>query len=124
MTYINISRISSFRLSINIELTIVDSEKFSALSVILILKLFVLATACIIIWPAHVPSVDNYSVNIATIIDQSYILRNVLGSLLNVELQELLFGNDDLQFRKVGGLHCERAITITDNVYWLSSYAS
>ena len=34
--------------------------------------------------------------------DEYYILQNVLASLLNVGLQELLFADDDPQFRKVG----------------------
>ncbi len=42
-------------------------------------------------------------------IDQCYIPRNVLDSLLNVGLQGLLFGDDDFQFPKVGGLHYERS---------------
>ena len=52
---------------------------------------------------------STYFVNIATMIDQCYIPRNVLDSLLNVGLQGLLFGDDDFQFRKVGGLHYERS---------------
>ena len=55
--------------------------------------------------------------------DEYYILQNVLDSLLNVGLQELLFADDDPQFRKVGGLYY-KAITITNNIYWLSTYTS
>jgi hypothetical protein len=53
--------------------------------------------------------VSTYFVNIASMIDQCYIPRNVLDSLLNVGLQELVFVDDDLQFRKVGDLHYERS---------------
>ena len=48
-------------------------------------------------------------VNIATMIDQYYILRNVVGSLLSVGLQELLFADDNRQLREVSGLHYEKS---------------
>ena len=53
--------------------------------------------------------VSTYFVNIATMIDQYHILRNVVGSLLSVGLQELLFADDNPQFRKVSGLHYEKS---------------
>ena len=52
---------------------------------------------------------STYSVNIAIMIDPYYIPQNVQDSLLNVGLRELLFADDDPQFRKVGGLHYERS---------------
>ena len=68
--------------------------------------------------------VSTYFVNIATMIDQCYIPRNVLDSLLNVVSQELLFGVMIFSSIKLVAYTTKEAITITDNIYWLSSYAS
>ncbi len=53
--------------------------------------------------------VSTYSVSIVTMIDQCYIPQNVVDSLLNVGQFIKCWIDDDLQFRKVDGLHYERS---------------
>ena len=69
-----------------------------------------------------------YCVNNSTKTDQYCILQSVLDCLLNVGLQELLFVDDDPQFRRVGGLYYEksnyhhRQYLLVFNLYKLQSW--